>query len=381
MSIIENNHNEWTKEVISILENVRVNSINLSEYHRMRYYYYKGFSKYFDIPVLVLSTLSGTFSVGSQAYLEQNLISAIGCIISMLITIITSIKLYLNIQDTLQTELNMSKDFYTLAIDIYKVLSLPHNLKGEKGLSYLNNKYSLYNKLVEASDLLQKKNKHDQLTIMNIELINDYSNINTNSEDDIQMKNTKKYELPIFINTPKTNLIIDPITTYNATKPKSYINTNPLEQLNNTNPLEQLNNTNQLEQINNTNQLEQINNTNPLERLNNSIQNTDPLQQINNSIQNTDSLKQINNSIQNTDSLQQINNSLQNVNPLKQINNSLQNVNPLQQINNNLQNTDPLERINNILHNTNLSSTISDESLISLFENDSKKKNKKKNNK
>ena len=58
---------DWSKEVISILEKVRINSINLSEYHRMRYYYYKGFSKYFDIPVLVLSTLSGSFSVGTQA--------------------------------------------------------------------------------------------------------------------------------------------------------------------------------------------------------------------------------------------------------------------------------------------------------------------------
>ena len=184
--ITNDEHDEWTNEVITILEKVRVNSINLSEYHRTRYYYFKGFSKYFDIPVLVLSTLSGSFSVGSQAYLPQSLISVIGCIISMLITIITSIKLYLNIQDNLQVELNMSKEFYTLAIDIYKVLTLPNHLKGEKGLSYLNKKYSLYNKLVEASDLLQKKNKHDQLATINMELMNDYSNsLNSNSEDNI----------------------------------------------------------------------------------------------------------------------------------------------------------------------------------------------------
>ena len=147
MTITNEEHEEWTTEVISILEKVRVNSINLSEYHRMRYYYFKGFSKYFDIPVLVLSTLSGSFSVGSQAYLDQSVISVIGCIISMLITIITSIKLYLNIQDNLQVELAMSKDFYALAIDIYKVLSLPTHLKGERGLSYLNKKYSLYNRV------------------------------------------------------------------------------------------------------------------------------------------------------------------------------------------------------------------------------------------
>ena len=329
----ENDNDEWTKEVINILENVRINSINLSEYHRMRYYYYKGFSKYFDIPVLVLSTLSGTFSVGSQAYLEQSLISAIGCGISMLITIITSIKLYLNIQDTLQIELNMSKDFYTLAIDIYKILSLPHHLKGEKGLSYLNNKFSLYNKLVEASDLLQKKNKHDQLTLMNTELMNDYSaNTTSNSDDNIQTKN-KKYELPIYVNTPNTNKIIDPITTYNATTSTFINNKSDLIKPN-------------------------INNKSELIKQNiNKIVHIDPT-----------------------------NNDIIDINKIiidpTNINIEHTNQNPLQQINYSI---DPLEKINKILDNkeqfNSALNTISDEHLISLFENDSnnsKKKNKKK---
>ncbi len=311
-------NDEWTKEVINILENVRINSINLSEYHRMRYYYYKGFSKYFDIPVLVLSTLSGTFSVGSQAYLEQSLISAIGCGISMLITIITSIKLYLNIQDTLQIELNMSKDFYTLAIDIYKILSLPDHLKGEKGLSYLNNKFSLYNKLVEASDLLQKKNKHDQLTLINTELMNDYSaNTNSNSDDNIQTKN-KKYELPIYVNTPQTNKIIDPITTYNATT-STYIN-------------------NKSELIKpNINRIVHIDPTN------------NDIIDINKII-----IDPTNINIEHT-----------NHNPLQQMNYSI----------------DPLDKINKILDNKEQLNALSNEHLISLFENNSnnsKKKNKKK---
>jgi uncharacterized protein YjbI with pentapeptide repeats len=234
-----NDNDEWNKEVINILEKVRVNSINLSEYHRLRYYYYKGYSKYFDIPVLVLSTLSGSFSVGSQAYLEQSIISVIGCAISMLITIITSIKLYLNIQDNLQVELTMSKDFYALAIDIYKVLALPNNLRGEKGISYLNKKYSLYNKLVETSDLLQKKNKHDQLVIINAELMNDYSNMNSNSDDNVEMTNiNKKYELPVIVNSPNNK--IDPISVYNAAQVKS--NMNPIQQL--TNYQNNLDNTN-----------------------------------------------------------------------------------------------------------------------------------------
>ena len=54
MVITNDDDNDWPKEIITILEKVRVNSINLSEYHRMQYYHNKRFSKYFKIQLLVL---------------------------------------------------------------------------------------------------------------------------------------------------------------------------------------------------------------------------------------------------------------------------------------------------------------------------------------
>ena len=364
--ITNDEHDEWTNEVITILEKVRVNSINLSEYHRTRYYYFKGFSKYFDIPVLVLSTLSGSFSVGSQAYLPQSLISVIGCIISMLITIITSIKLYLNIQDNLQVELNMSKEFYTLAIDIYKVLTLPNHLKGEKGLSYLNKKYSLYNKLVEASDLLQKKNKHDQLATINMELMNDYSNsLNSNSEDNIELKKLNKYDLPIVVNTPKNNNIIDPITVYNAAanlnSPKTNIFTNSNKQLYSSN---QINNSvnRSINQLNNP--INQLNN--PLNQLNN------PLNQLNNP------LNQLNNPLNQSEIINELLNSKS-----ESITNQLNNQS--ETLNSNLNNKS--DSINNSINNSinqleQITSTIGDneslDNIISLFDNKSSSKSKSK---
>ena len=39
-----NNNNSWNTNIIEILENVRVNAVNLSEYHRRNYFYYKSLS-------------------------------------------------------------------------------------------------------------------------------------------------------------------------------------------------------------------------------------------------------------------------------------------------------------------------------------------------
>jgi len=64
----------------------------------------------------------------------------------------------------------MSKDFYTLGTDIYKVLSLAPEDRGEDGIQYLNKKYAHYSKLVENSNLLKARFKEDKLTPTNGEL-------------------------------------------------------------------------------------------------------------------------------------------------------------------------------------------------------------------
>ena len=67
----------WNDEIIKILNNVRVNLLNLSEYHRRNYFSYRELSKWFDVPIIIISTLAGSFSVGASPYLDQGLISVV----------------------------------------------------------------------------------------------------------------------------------------------------------------------------------------------------------------------------------------------------------------------------------------------------------------
>ena len=89
--------NSWSDEVEQLLEKIRINSVVLSERHRSNFYEYKSLSKWFDLPIIVISVLSSSFSVGSQSYIEQDIISTITCSISMTVTILSSIKIYLNL--------------------------------------------------------------------------------------------------------------------------------------------------------------------------------------------------------------------------------------------------------------------------------------------
>ena len=100
----------------NILTDVRINSIYLSEYHRNRFYKFKSFSKYFDLPILVISAVSSSFAVGAQPYLNQKLISLVSCATGVVVSVIVSVKLYLNINESMNLELKCSKEFYTLAM-------------------------------------------------------------------------------------------------------------------------------------------------------------------------------------------------------------------------------------------------------------------------
>lgn len=143
----------WSNDMESVLDNVRKNSLILSEHHKQAYLYYRSYLKYFRIPTIILSALNSVISIGLSAYVPQNFVSEITCVVSLVCGIITSIELYLNIQKYMENELMMSKDFYILSTDIFKALALDRKNRGMDGKTFLDNNYSTYCKLIENSNI------------------------------------------------------------------------------------------------------------------------------------------------------------------------------------------------------------------------------------
>ena len=152
----------WNQETKSILDKIRLNSIKLSNKHRATALSYEHVSRYFDIPIIILSTISS--SLGSNKYVPDNDKESINLFISMFVTIATSVKLYLNITSNLNQEIALSREYYVLSIDIYKNLNLPIEIRPDP-VQYLNECYSQYVKLIEQSTLNNKIKKDELLKI------------------------------------------------------------------------------------------------------------------------------------------------------------------------------------------------------------------------
>jgi hypothetical protein len=152
MSISSTSSN-WSKEVEKLLDQIRLNCIELESHHKKKYFSIKKLTIWFRVPVIILSSINSLAAVSLQSYLAQNLISGLNAGISFLIGIITSIGLYLKVEDKAEQELEASRKYHILSLNIFKVLSLKNDERGCDGDIFLQSCFSEYLQLFEQSGL------------------------------------------------------------------------------------------------------------------------------------------------------------------------------------------------------------------------------------
>jgi len=182
MSDITNPNSSWSSDIENILESIRHNSIIMSNEHKSQYLYFQSYLKWFRLPTILLSGVNSVASVGLVDYVRQERVSLITCLISLSIGIITSIELYLGLEKSMNNELEKSRDFYLLGIDIFKILKLKRENRNIDGSTYLEQCLSDYSKLFENSNVLSKTIR-DKLTDIDSEHFSHSSKKPPPSED------------------------------------------------------------------------------------------------------------------------------------------------------------------------------------------------------
>ena len=151
--------NTWSPDIECVLEAIRQNSVVIANEHKKQYVYLNGLLRYFKLPVIVLSAINSVVAISPllQDYMSQPEVSMLNCGLSLICGIIGSIELYLGINSNMQKELESSKNFYLLSVEIYKVLSLKSEHRVESGYDFLNTKYKDYTQLISESNVIVKR--------------------------------------------------------------------------------------------------------------------------------------------------------------------------------------------------------------------------------
>jgi hypothetical protein len=146
---------EWDESIIEFLQLLRKKSVYLSIQHSNSFFYYNKCATLFSVPSIILSIFNGFISVGVSEFIEQQNISLINSSISMLLAILGSVSLYLNLNNLKIKELELSKQYHHLALNISKILFIPVSLRKIEQLDFLNICYDKYVILLQESSLIR----------------------------------------------------------------------------------------------------------------------------------------------------------------------------------------------------------------------------------
>ena len=147
---------EWTDDVEHLLEQMRQNCVYLNKFHKQRYFYYQQLVIYFKLPTIIISSFASIASVNLTAYLSQSDTSSIVCLMTLCVSILNSIELFLKINETTILELETSKSYYQLSLSIHRVLKLQRENRKISGMDALEKFYRDYTELYESSALISK---------------------------------------------------------------------------------------------------------------------------------------------------------------------------------------------------------------------------------
>ena len=157
MNVFEETKNEsinkWTSDVEDVLECIAYNSGLMAEHHKLQYEILINNLMYYKIPIIFISSLNSVFAIGLNNYIEQNIVSTITCLLSLLCACISSTELYLSIQKRSDAELISYRSFYLLSLKINSVLKLNRENRSGDGDIFMTSCLNEYGSLFENSQV------------------------------------------------------------------------------------------------------------------------------------------------------------------------------------------------------------------------------------
>ena len=158
---------KWPKDVEDQLKAIEKNCSRLAQMNREEFLRLSQLIKYFKIPIIFFSGINSIFSLTLSSYINQKSASIVSCIISFIVSLISSIELYLGLLKRIDTTLTSYKDFYLLSMKINNEIRLNPENRTVDGHKFLLECLMHYKQLFMSAEVTWKI--YDDLLVTNIE--------------------------------------------------------------------------------------------------------------------------------------------------------------------------------------------------------------------
>lgn len=146
----------WSTDIETILTNLLENVNELQREHKTKFIMLQSQLIYFRVPLIILSSLNSVFSVGLSAYVEQQIVSTINCLISLTCACISSVELFLNIHKNMEITVSSYHGYKLLGIKISSCLKLDREHRDKNAQGFMHDCIADYRSLLEQSVVLIK---------------------------------------------------------------------------------------------------------------------------------------------------------------------------------------------------------------------------------
>jgi hypothetical protein len=147
----------WTEDIEGVLKNILHNCNELQRRHKSLFLYYQSSLKYFQLPLIVLSSVNSVLAVTLSNYISQSKTSLVNCIFSLVCASISSVQLFLKLEDRMKQELQAYYNFKLLAIKIGSTLKLNPKNRDIDGSKFLDDCLTKYRAYFEGALVLSGK--------------------------------------------------------------------------------------------------------------------------------------------------------------------------------------------------------------------------------
>lgn len=153
-SSIDTIEESWSEDIERVLRNMLNNCNDLQRKHKSVYLYYQGMLKYFQLPLIILSSVNSVLAVSLASYISQGKTSLVNCVFSLVCACVSSVQMFLKVEDKMKTELQAYYNYKLLALKISSTLKLQATHREINGSAFLNECMTSYKNYLESAMVL-----------------------------------------------------------------------------------------------------------------------------------------------------------------------------------------------------------------------------------
>jgi hypothetical protein len=127
----------------------------MHELYRERYLQSRIRAAYYDVPIIVLSSISSVFIAGGESYVSKNVVQISTCIMSLLTGVIGALKKFFRVDENREQCLETYKDLFRMFCELSIMLDMPEGARPGDPQQYSTESANKYAEIMQRAMVLE----------------------------------------------------------------------------------------------------------------------------------------------------------------------------------------------------------------------------------